>query len=153
MVTNHDPILHNTHAYIGGAIFEPQKPGLTHDGMLVIAYEETADAPAPAPMVSITTLFNLGLPNQDFKPKKTMRKTGLLTLKCDAGHTWMTAYVWVFPHPYSAVTDDGGDYAIAGIPAGEYSITFWHETLGAQKKKVVVKTGETTKLDITYTLK
>jgi len=153
MITNHDPIFHNTHAYIGDAIFEPQKPELTHDGLFVIAYEQTPEAANTGPMIAFTTLFNLGLPTQDFKPKKTMREPGLITLKCDAGHTWMTGYVWVKPHPYLTVTDADGKYKITQIPPGEYTITFWQEMLGTQEKKAVIKKGETTTLDLTYTLK
>lgn len=152
MVTNHDPIFHNTHAYMGEGIFEPQKPELTHDGLFVIAYEETPTA-NKGPIIAFTTLFNLGLPTQDFKPKKTMRKPGLATLKCDAGHTWMTGYVWIKPHPYVAVTDAKGNFTITQIPAGEHTVTFWHEVLGTQEKKVNIKKDETATLNVTYTQK
>lgn len=152
MVTNHDPILHNTHAYIGEVIFQAQKPELTHDGMWVIAAEQSG-VPTTSSPVAFTTLFNLGLPNQDFKPKKTLREPGLLTLKCDAGHTWMTAYVWVFNHPYSAVTDQDGEFAIFDVPEGEYTLTFWHETLGARQEKVTVRKNETATVNVTFTAK
>lgn len=150
MITNHDPIFHNTHAYIGDRIFEPQKPAKTSDGMWVIAYEET---PSAAPMVSVTTLFNLGLPTQDFKPKKTMRQPGIITLKCDAGHTWMTGFVVVKPHPYVTVTNADGRYTISEIPAGEHTVTFWHERLGVKQQKVTITAGKTVNLDISFSMK
>ncbi|HUT52657.1 MAG TPA: carboxypeptidase regulatory-like domain-containing protein [bacterium] len=155
MITNRDPILHNTHAYIGPSIYEPVKPEKTKDGLWVVSEQQYAQGPATAqgPMVAFTTLFNLGLPTQDFMPKKTMREPGLITLKCDAGHTWMTGYVWVKPHPYAAVTGPDGEFLITDIPAGEYTVTFWHEALGVQQQKVTINKGEKTTVNVTYTLK
>ena len=153
MVTNHDPILHNTHAYIGDVVFEPQKPKETDDGLLILSEGDAAPSDDAQPMVALTTLFNLGLPTMDFKPKKTMRQPGLVTLKCDAGHTWMTGFLWVEPHPYSTVTDEKGNFKIEDIPAGEYQIKFWHEKMGEQTHKVTIKESETTKLDTKFTLK
>jgi hypothetical protein len=155
MITNRDPILHNTHAYLGPGVFEPVKPEKTKEGLWVISEQQYAQGPATAqgPMVAFTTLFNLGLPTQDFMPKKTMREPGLVTLKCDAGHTWMTGYFWVKPHPYAAVTDQGGDFLITDIPAGEYTVSFWHEMLGVQKQKVTIKKEEKATLNVTFILK
>ncbi len=152
MITNHDPILHNTHAYIGDAIFEPSKPSVSEEGLLIISEEDFKKGPEGASMSSITTLFNIGLPSQDFKPKKTMRKPGLVTLKCDAGHTWMTGFVVILPHPYHTVTDAEGKYSIEGIPAGEYTVVYWHEKLGEQKHQVTIKGGAAATQDVTYKL-
>jgi hypothetical protein len=49
----------------------------------------------------------------------------------DSIHPWMTAYAWVFDHPYAAVTDGGGYYEIKGVPAGvELRLMAWHEEVG-----------------------
>jgi hypothetical protein len=49
-------------------------------------------------------------------------------------HPWMDAYVWVFNHPYAAVTSVDpktgpiGSYEIKNVPAGsKVMITAWHE--------------------------
>ena len=43
-------------------------------------------------------------------------------------HPWMTAYVWVFNHPYAAVTDEHGKYEIKNVPVGsKVRIMAWHE--------------------------
>ena len=34
----------------------------------------------------------------------------------------MSAYILVFSHPFFAVTDDDGRYAIAGVPPGTYTL-------------------------------
>lgn len=55
------------------------------------------------------------------------QRVGVARLICDAGHTWMAAYVHTFAHPYFAVTDAEGRYQIARVPPGRYALTFWHE--------------------------
>ena len=60
---------------------------------------------------------------------------------CDAGHTWMTAYIAVFEHPYFAVTAADGSFRIGDIPGGTYKLVFWHEKLGRKVKKVTVTGG------------
>jgi len=51
------------------------------------------------------------------------------------------------------VTGEDGSFKIENIPAGTYSLSFWHETLGEQKKQVTVKAGEDTKMDFTFSAK
>jgi len=72
-------------------------------------------------------LYNLPFPLQDQEVKRTMRKSGVADLKCDAGHVWMNAEVLVVEHPYYAVTGDQGDFKISGVPPGDYEIVAWHE--------------------------
>lgn len=52
-------------------------------------------------------------------------------------HAWLKGYVFVFDHPYFAVTDENGDFAIKNAPAGDYRIMYWHDTgwLGGIKGK------------------
>jgi plastocyanin len=58
---------------------------------------------------------------------KRLQRAGVARLICDAGHTWMLAYVHGFTHPYFAVTDATGRYRMTAIPAGRYTLRFWHE--------------------------
>jgi len=83
-------------------------------------------------------LFNVAMPMKGQKIKKKLKKAGLVQITCDAGHTWMKAYVQVFDHPYFAVTGADGSYAISGVPAGTYTATFWHEKLGTKTAGVTV---------------
>ncbi len=62
-------------------------------------------------------------------------------------HGWMRAYVWVFDHPYAAVSGEGGAYEISHVPAGaEVSLMYWHESMTYPKelKKVKLKAGDNT---------
>jgi hypothetical protein len=77
----------------------------------------------------------------------------LVTVMCDL-HTWMSAYAWVFDHPFAAVTAGGnkdaasfGSYEIKDVPCGmEVEIVYWHESLSKPVvlKKVELKKGVNT---------
>ena len=71
--------------------------------------------------------FNKPFPLQNMIIKQKMRKPGLSVLSCDAGHSWMSAYIFVVRHPYFALTDDKGDFVLNDIPAGSYTLMVWHE--------------------------
>jgi len=46
-------------------------------------------------------------------------------------YNWLSAYIWVFDHPYSAVTNEDGQFVIPRVPAGaEVRVMAWHEDLG-----------------------
>ncbi|HYG25142.1 MAG TPA: hypothetical protein VEH04_20430 [Verrucomicrobiae bacterium] len=48
-----------------------------------------------------------------------------LKFQCDV-HPWMFAWVTVVDHPYFAVTDKDGKFAIKDVPAGKYTVTALH---------------------------
>jgi hypothetical protein len=53
-----------------------------------------------------------------------------LSLDC-AMHTWMAAKIFVFDHPYYAVTKEDGTFEIPFVPAGaEVTVMGWHEANG-----------------------
>lgn len=105
-IVNSDPILHNVH-------------GL----------ESTPDGPQ--------TVFNIAQPirGQRTKVDASLNRPGIIELKCEAGHPWMTAYILVANHPYVATTNDNGEFIIEGVPAGTYPIKMWHE--GVQLKRII----------------
>jgi plastocyanin len=75
------------------------------------------------------TIFNIAQP---LRGQRTLVEPGLGTpgiveLTCEAGHPWMTGYVLVADHPFSAVTSDNGGFEITGVPAGTYRLKMWHE--------------------------
>lgn len=96
------------------------------------------------------TLFNLALPMQGQKIKRKMKKPGVVSFKCDAGHTWMSAYVIVHDNPYFAVADENGSFTIADIPPGTYQLKAWHEILGEQTKDVTITPNGTTAVSFSY---
>jgi hypothetical protein len=116
-VLNSAPILHNTR-WAGNAVLNP---GVNAN--IQPKNDITVDAkPAAA-----------GRSGEDF-----------LQIKCDR-HSWMTAFGWVFDHPFHAVTKPDGSFEIKGIPAGtELDIAYWHESMGNQPKveKLAIKDGD-----------
>jgi hypothetical protein len=73
-----------------------------------------------------------------------------IKVNCDI-HTWMTAWIGVFAHPYFAVTDADGKFTIKDAPAGEWSLVTWQESKGWVKggKKgtpITIADGKTTDL-------
>ncbi len=88
-------------------------------------------------------VFNYALPEKGQVIKKKVARTGLMKVGCDAGHTWMNAWIAVFDHPYFAVTDKEGRFAIADIPPGDYTLMYWQEKLGKASHKFTVTAGGT----------
>ncbi len=97
------------------------------------------------------TVFNLALPLEGQKIKKPLRRPGLMNTKCDAGHTWMSAWVYVSKHPYYSVTGQDGKFKISDIPPGTYKLKAWHEALGTVEKEVTVPANGEVKIDFKFT--
>jgi hypothetical protein len=100
-------------------------------------------------LASGRTLFNIGMPNQDQKIERRIRREGVVKMLCDV-HPWEVAYVAAFSHPYHVVTDAAGAFTLEGVPPGSYALGLWHEKLGVQKQKVEVGPGSHLKLELTY---
>lgn len=98
-----------------------------------------------------STAFNVAVPIAGMEIPVTMKQPGVLKLRCDAGHTWMSAYVLVMDHPFYAVTAADGRFEISGVPPGTYELEVWHEWLGRQRQQVVV--SESTAAPTTVVLK
>jgi hypothetical protein len=72
--------------------------------------------------------YNLPFPFPNQVVSRQMSTPGLVNLKCNGGHTWMNAEVFVVLHPYYAVTDENGKFELSDVPPGEYTIVAWHES-------------------------
>jgi hypothetical protein len=71
--------------------------------------------------------YNLPFPFPNQVISRSMPTLGLVSLKCNGGHTWMNAEMFVVQHPYYAVTDESGRFELTDVPAGDYEIEAWHE--------------------------
>lgn len=90
------------------------------------------------------TAFNIAVPIAGMEVPALLKKSGIIKLRCDAGHTWMSGYVIVTETPYYALTDENGNFSITGIPPGDYEIEIWQEWSGARREPVTVADGEQT---------
>jgi hypothetical protein len=96
------------------------------------------------------TMYNVNLPGEGMSLSKPLKKTGLIEVECDTHH-WMHGYLYVFDHPYAAVTNEDGEFFLKDVPAGTYTIVAWHEMLDKIKVyKVKVESGKVTKLKLEY---
>jgi hypothetical protein len=108
-------------------------------------------------------------PSEIVVPFKPQREP--VNIQCDI-HKWMNGKVWVFNHPYAAVTkgdapkDDAkawGTYEIRDVPAGvDLYVVAWHEAArgggyflpeGKNGKRINLKDGEVHELDLTVSAK
>jgi len=96
------------------------------------------------------TIFNLAIPVKGMRIVRPLNQVGVLHVKCDAGHTWMSAYVHVFEHPYFAVTRNNGRFELSDVPPGSYRVKAWHERLGTQTGQVQVAAGGTATWDVNF---
>jgi plastocyanin len=62
---------------------------------------------------------------------------GVVPLLCNV-HPEMSGYIVVSPTPYFALTDAEGNYKIADVPNGSYTVSAWHEGMKVQSKPVSV---------------
>lgn len=63
----------------------------------------------------------------------------------------MSAWLVVAEHPYYVVSDEEGRFKLTDVPAGDYTVKLWHESLGVQTKRLQVKEGGETKVEFKLT--
>lgn len=79
----------------------------------------------------------------------SFRRPEIMSVSCDL-HEWMHAYIVVAEHPYYAVSDASGGFALTDVPAGTHTLEYWHETLGKQTAEVTVTPGQTVEVTFEY---
>ena len=94
------------------------------------------------------SLFNLAMPIQDYRIDRSLDTPGTISVKCDAGHTWMSAYIVVEEHPYYSLTTEEGRYSIEDVPAGAYRLRLWHAWLGETEVPIEVEANATATVDV-----
>ncbi len=65
-------------------------------------------------------------------------------------HPWMRGYLFVFRHPFFAVTTRTGTFSLDGLPPGTYTIEAWQEHYGVQDQVVTIGPKETKTIAFTY---
>lgn len=72
-----------------------------------------------------------------------------IPVKCNV-HPWMKSYIFVFKHPYYAVTGKDGKFELKGLPPGTYTIEAWQERFGTQDQTVTVGAKESKPITFTF---
>jgi len=92
--------------------------------------------------------FNMAQPKFKKIIEQKVEKPEVIKVTCDA-HGWMHGWWVATDTPYFAVTDDKGNYSIAGVPPGSYQVEVWQEKLGTMDQKADVKDGATATTNFT----
>jgi len=98
--------------------------------------------------VGTATAFNLAMPVKGMRVPRVLAKPDLIHVQCDV-HNFMNGWVVVTDAPF-AVVDQTGRFAIKGLPAGNYTVTAWHEKFGEKTAQVTVPATGEAKADFSY---
>lgn len=92
--------------------------------------------------------FDLGRYLKDDRPvpSEVFDVPGLVTLRCDV-HEHMRGVILVLPTPYFTVTDAGGKYALAGLPAGDVRVKAWLNSKTVLEKTVTLEPDGVMRVD------
>jgi len=93
--------------------------------------------------LSRTKTFDLGR----YPPRRTGTVTfdrpGIVPVFCDI-HSHMSSYILVFSHPFFALTNAEGRFAIPDVPVGTYTLRVWSELGQDEPRRVTVTDREAT---------
>ncbi len=102
------------------------------------------------PMPRVNRPWNKSEPVGDPPIEANFTKPELaIPIACNI-HPWMRAYMFVFAHPYFAITPRTGDFELKGLPPGTYVIEAWHERFGTQDGTVTLGPKESKILDFVF---
>jgi plastocyanin len=72
-----------------------------------------------------------------------------IPVKCNV-HPWMKSYIFVFKHPYYAVTGKDGKFELKGLPPGTYTVEAWQEKYGSLDQTVTIGPKESKAVTFTF---
>ncbi|HEX7476392.1 MAG TPA: carboxypeptidase regulatory-like domain-containing protein [Polyangiales bacterium] len=101
-------------------------------------------------MQSKRAAFNLAMPAKGMRVTRPLARPGIIEVKCDAGHTWMHAWIHVFDHPYFAVTGADGHFQLPSVPPGHYTVKVWHERYPVQTQQLDVAAGRSATWNVSF---
>jgi hypothetical protein len=89
--------------------------------------------PAPIAHNVVLTSFNnnqnVQMPPNSERVFSVIPENNAINITCGA-HPWMKGSLWVFEHPYFALTDEDGRFKIPLVPGGTHNLMIWHEEVG-----------------------
>jgi hypothetical protein len=73
-------------------------------------------------------------PGTSWAPLRFEAESTPISISCEL-HGFMSAKLWVFNHPYFAVTNENGEFTIENVPSGEELVVYmWHESMDNKKE-------------------
>ena len=96
---------------------------------------------------SPTRTFDLGRYTPDETPPvRDFPNPGVVRLFCEV-HSHMRATILVLDTPWFTATDEEGEYRIAEVPPGEYTVVAWVTERIQLRKNVRLSAGEVLRID------
>jgi len=143
----------------------PQKPTLDQNGCKFVPHIDIIPAAQEFDIINSDGIlhnihtfpkanpsFNKAQPKFKAKMPAKFDKPDLVQIKCDV-HSWMTGWIVVAGHAYYTLSDAAGNFKIEGVPAGTYTLEYWHEKLGKQSRQVTVPATGSVTADLEYAAK
>jgi plastocyanin len=84
--------------------------------------------------------FDLGNYSKGQTRMVTFPKPGIVAVYCHL-HPNMTGTIIVTPNQWGVRVDAGGQYTLANVPPGKYTVVAWHKTGGTFRKTIEVTAG------------
>jgi plastocyanin len=100
--------------------------------------------------LSAGNTFDLGLYRKGTGKSWTFEAPGVARVFCNIHHS-MVAYVLVLDTPPHAFPDAAGAFTLAGLPAGEGTLTVWHEQAEPWTSVISLPRGEPVAARLTVT--
>jgi len=125
--------------------------------VLAVRRGSTVDFPNVDPVfhnvfsLSSARTFDLGRYPKGTSKSVRFDRPGTVQVFCHM-HSDMSAVVLVLDNPFFTVPAPPGQYAIEGVPPGEYRLVAWHERIKPIVRRVRVQAGQTTVLDLNVPL-
>lgn len=133
-----------------GCMYDPHMISVqTNQPVTITNNDDTLHNVNAQPSGSGNDPFNFAQPVQGMTSDVTFASAEVIPVKCDV-HPWMQAFIGVTDHPYAAVTGADGQFSIARLPAGTYTIAAWHESMGEQTQSVTVGANETAEVSFDF---
>jgi hypothetical protein len=104
------------------------------------------------PLAKVNREWNKSQPPGTPPLSEKFDKPEFIPVKCNV-HPWMHGYFAVLTTNHYDVSKDGGDFKLANLPPGKYTITAWHESYGTQTADVTITGNETKDVKFTFTAK
>jgi plastocyanin len=132
-----------------GCVYRPHVMGIMEGQQLEIVNSDPVNHNVHAECEKNPAWNESQPPRAEHKFKKFETEEVLFPVTCSV-HPWMRSYIGVSPHPFYAVTGDGGTFTIKGVPPGSYTIEAIHEKYGRKEGSLTLTPSGTATIDFTY---
>jgi hypothetical protein len=79
--------------------------------------------------------FTLPFIAADQVTRRRLERTGIVNVSEEAGVYWRRAYLFALEHPYAAVSNREGKFALDQVPAGTYELSAWLPNWHVERKE------------------